>query len=199
MTRLYVWWFDGLWRHTVCHNPTTASLLDRMLQAAGHTTQIIERRTTMSYSRFDPYSQTGQDALAWRAIANHPLIGDLPSLPERGTYAESVRARLDEIAAASLPEPDATNPDHWRFAANLIPGNWRLRSNDRAITSIFNEKADALDAARTVEREREQRIEQAAGAINNAYRTTPWNDSASVAAALALDAAGLLRGGGRGE
>ena len=42
MTRLYVWWFDGLWRHTVCHNPTTANLLDRMLQAAGHTTQIIE-------------------------------------------------------------------------------------------------------------------------------------------------------------
>lgn len=40
MTRLYVWWFDGL--HTVCHNPTTANLLDRMLQAAGHTTQIIE-------------------------------------------------------------------------------------------------------------------------------------------------------------
>lgn len=43
MTRLYVWWFDGLWRHTVCHNPTTANLLDRrMLQAAGHETQIIE-------------------------------------------------------------------------------------------------------------------------------------------------------------
>ena len=39
---LYVWWFDGVWRHTVCHNPTTANLLDRMLQAAGHTTQIIE-------------------------------------------------------------------------------------------------------------------------------------------------------------
>ena len=42
MTCLYVWWFDGLWRHTVCHNPTTANLLDRMLQAAGHETQIIE-------------------------------------------------------------------------------------------------------------------------------------------------------------
>ncbi|WP_175401111.1 hypothetical protein [Gordonia sp. UCD-TK1] len=43
MTRLYVWWFDStLWRHTVCHNPTTANMLDRMLQAAGHTTQIIE-------------------------------------------------------------------------------------------------------------------------------------------------------------
>ncbi|WP_264186683.1 hypothetical protein [Gordonia sp. WA4-43] len=40
MIRLYVWWFDGLWRHTVCHNPT--NLLDRMLQAAGHETQIIE-------------------------------------------------------------------------------------------------------------------------------------------------------------
>lgn len=45
MTSLYVWWLDGLWRHTVCHNPTTANLLDRMLQAVGHATQIIERRT----------------------------------------------------------------------------------------------------------------------------------------------------------
>ncbi|QDH92341.1 hypothetical protein SEA_SPOOKY_75 [Gordonia phage Spooky] len=42
MTRLYVWWFDDVWRHTVCHNPTTAHLLARTLQAAGYTTQIIE-------------------------------------------------------------------------------------------------------------------------------------------------------------
>ena len=130
---------------------------------------------------------------------NYSLDGAVEKIEDLVRDSAARERERARAANSPLPEPDATNPDHWRFAANLIPGNWRLRSNDRAITSIFNEKADALDAARTVEREREQRIEQAAGAINNAYRTTPWNDSASVAAALALDAAGLLRGGGRGE
>ncbi|ANA85275.1 hypothetical protein BH769_gp72 [Gordonia phage BritBrat] len=77
----------------------------------------------------DPYSQRNQDAAAWRVVASHPLIGDISTLPERGTYAEMVRARLDEIAAErdqwraeaeKARTPDASNPDHLRFAGHLI-------------------------------------------------------------------------------
>lgn len=42
MTRLYVWWFDGLWRHTVCHNPATAKHLANVLHLFGYDTQICE-------------------------------------------------------------------------------------------------------------------------------------------------------------
>ncbi|QLF83866.1 hypothetical protein SEA_MOOSEHEAD_57 [Gordonia phage Moosehead] len=100
------------------------------------------------------------------------------------------RHRQEDIDAwkASLPEPDDTNPDHWRFAANLIPGDWRLQSGDRAISSIFNEEADRLDAARSAERKR----------LDEVVRIIHAHDD-SADAARALDAAGLLRGGGRGE
>lgn len=120
----------------------------------------------------DPYSERNQAASAWMAISTHPLIGDLPSLPERGTYAESVRARLDEIAAkASLPEPDATNPNHLRWAAKMIEitrpgGDSGIRGGQRNVLADgLRAEADRLDAAQSAEREREQRIEAARAAF----------------------------------
>ncbi|QDK02829.1 hypothetical protein SEA_SQUIDDLY_78 [Gordonia phage Squiddly] len=116
---------------------------------------------------------------------------------------ESLQDSLDEqqevvvpSVAASLPEPDATNPDHLRFCADI------LDPMDGAVDSIYlRARADRLDAARTAEREREQRIEQAARAV---FGTVHFDDELVTldllrVAARALDAAGLLRGGGRGE
>ncbi|QSL99830.1 hypothetical protein SEA_ODAY_86 [Gordonia phage ODay] len=67
--------------------------------------------------RDDPYSEANQAASAWKVVASHPLIGDISTLPERGSYAEMVRARLDEIAAER---------DHWRAEAEKA----RTRFND---------------------------------------------------------------------
>ena len=114
-----------------------------------------------------------------------------------GYLPTMVRKRLDEIAAnPSLPEPDVTNSDHLRFCADI------LDPMDGAVDSIYlRARADRLDAARTAEREREQRIEQAARAV---FGTVHFDDELVTldllrVAARALDAAGLLRGGGRGE
>ena len=133
---------------------------------------------------------------------NYSLDGAVEKIEDLMRDSAARERERARAANSALPEPDATNPEHWRFAANLIPGNWRLRSNDRAITSIFNEKADALDAARTVEREREQRIDTAITAyFEAAHGSVPANVHGDVRRGMkaALDAAGLLRGGGRGE
>lgn len=121
---------------------------------------------------------------------------------------ESVQDSLDEQhevvvphVAASLPEPDATNPDHVSFAAEIV-GETHPKAGYRA---ELNDLARRLDAARSAERQREQRIEQAARAIldfensqfDHQARVIP--DIAPIDYARALDAAGLLRGGGRGE
>lgn len=126
---------------------------------------------------------------------------------------ESVQDSLDEQhevvvphVAASLPEPDATNPDHLRWCADIVD---LVAPNDALDPIALRALADRLDAARTVEREREQRIEQAAqvmsegadrGVASMSWESMPdsireqWRRNAR-----ALDAAGLLRGGGRGE
>ncbi|UYL87907.1 hypothetical protein SEA_MALISHA_78 [Gordonia phage Malisha] len=217
MTRLYVWWFDDVWRHTVCHNPTTAHLLAPHVANSGlHHPNL--RRNTMSErnaynavrrlvaerdqlrqdlaAHADPYSERNQAASAWMAISKHPLIGDISTLPERGTYAESVRARLNEIAAnTSLPEPDATNPDHWRFAARLadyMAKNDSGLADEQAVVRYMLHEADRLDAARSAEREREQRIEAVAKVLAD-FTFTSERDRA----ARALEDAGLLRDGVR--
>lgn len=132
---------------------------------------------------------------------------------------ESAQDSLDEQhevvvphVAASLPEPDATNPDHLRWMAKLIRqdldeyykgsitpsanepnDDWEM---DYTPAELYK-RADALDAARFAEREREQRIEAARTAFVIASGiATSATDGWIEAVVDALDA---LRGGGRGE
>ncbi|MGW8936010.1 hypothetical protein [Gordonia terrae] len=128
---------------------------------------------------------------------------------------ESLQDSLDEQhevvvphAAASLPEPDATNPDHLRWAAEMIEtfSGWKnlsVRVRQRnVLADELRAYADRLDAARSAEREREQRIEAAITAyFEAAHGSVPANVHSHVRRGMkaALDAAGLLRGGGRGE
>ncbi|QGJ87606.1 hypothetical protein SEA_FAITH5X5_52 [Gordonia phage Faith5x5] len=92
----------------------------------------------------------------------------------------------------SLPEPDATNPDHLRFTAHIVDAYLGHLNFMNSVT--LRAEADRLDAARSAEREREQRIEAAAKVLAD-FTFVADRDGA----ARALDAAGLLRGGGRGE
>lgn len=189
MIRLYVWWFDGLWRHTVCHNPTTANLLDRMLQAAGHETQIIEG-TTMSdgYKSATEWKQGISAALGvmpggW----NYSLDGAVEKIEDLMRDSAARERERARAANPSLPEPDATNPDHLRFCADI------LDPMDGAVDSIYlRARADRLDAAQSDEREREQRIEAVAKVLAD-FTFTSERDTA----ARALEDAGLLRDGVR--
>ncbi len=141
---------------------------------------------------------------------------DLPSLVwkwggdcNRAGQSLISRHRQEDIDQwkASLPEPDATNPEHLRWAAEMIEifsawKNLSVRARQRnVLADELRNEADRLDAARSAEREREQRIEQAARAV---FGTVHFDDELVTldllrVAARALDAAGLLRGGGRGE
>ncbi|UCZ89040.1 hypothetical protein [Gordonia sp. WA4-43] len=106
-----------------------------------------------------------------------------------------------QAAKTPLPEPDATNPDHVSFAAEIV-GKTHPKAGYRA---ELNDIARRLDSEQAAEREREQRIEQAARAILD-FENSQFDhqagvipDIAPIDYARALDAAGLLRGGGRGE
>ena len=133
---------------------------------------------------------------------------DLPSLVwkwggdcNRAGQSLISRHRQEDIDQwkASLPEPDATNPDHLRFAAHIVDAYLRHFNFMNSIT--LRAEADRLDAARSAEREREQRIEAAARAVFGKvhFDDEPVTLDLLRVAARALDAAGLLRGGGRGE
>jgi hypothetical protein len=104
---------------------------------------------------------------------------------------------IDIPTEVPLPEPDATNTIHLRFCADIVD---QVAPNDALDPIALRAMADRLDAARTVEREREQRIVAVADALKASFPTAKngWWDWA-VTAVDALDAAGLLRGGGRGE
>ncbi|OCH79073.1 hypothetical protein A9310_24795 [Gordonia sp. UCD-TK1] len=135
---------------------------------------------------------------------------------------ESLQDSLDEqqevvvpSVAASLPEPDATNPDHLRWAADVTERFvWAKNSGGYtaiAVVSEMKSEADALDAARSAEREREQRIEAAAKSayehhegfvVRGDGKWQPWDqlsESLREGWRSTVVAAGLLRGGGRGE
>ena len=116
---------------------------------------------------------------------------------------ERERARA---ANSALPEPDATNTVHLRFAADVVEDvpdfAWSLEVGRDDVGFTLRAEADRLDAARTVEREREQRIDTAITAyFEAAHGSVPANVHGDVRRGMkaALDAAGLLRGGGRGE
>lgn len=69
---------------------------------------------------------------------------------------------VDE-AKSTLPEPDATNPVHLRFAADILDAYLAHFNFMNSLT--LRAEADRLDAARAAEREREQRIEAARAAF----------------------------------
>ena len=109
-------------------------------------------------------------------------------------YLTLPRLVRERLAEKRLPEPDATNPDHLRWASDIVD---QVAPND-VISTWFRSLADRLE-----------RIEQAAqvmsenadrGVASMAWESMPdsireqWRRNAR-----ALDAAGLLWGGGRGE
>lgn len=77
-----------------------------------------------------------------------------------------LNAKLAE-AKASPSLPDVKSPEALRFAADVAETFDRLRSGDRAISSIFRERADLLEAAKTAQ---DHTIEQAARAMYEARR-----------------------------
>ncbi|AMS03301.1 hypothetical protein BJD62_gp58 [Gordonia phage Lucky10] len=167
--------------------------------------------------RDDPCSQTNQNAAAWRVVASHPLIGAIEKLPERGTYAEMVRARLDALAAErdhwraeaeKARTPDAGNPAHLRSVADLLERVINVRRSPntcpdlRAAADRLESEATADDVVEPYSRDgynAAQRIENAAREIAKTrgwdwingplhHREACWRD------ARALHSAGLLRG-----
>ncbi|QDH92343.1 hypothetical protein SEA_SPOOKY_77 [Gordonia phage Spooky] len=105
---------------------------------------------------------------------------------------------IDIPTEVSLPEPDATNPDHLRWAAKMIEiarpgGDSGIRGGQRNVLADgLRAEADRLDAAQSAEREREQRIEAVAKVLAD-FTFTSERDRA----ARALEDAGLLRDGVR--
>ncbi|UUG69919.1 hypothetical protein SEA_MORKIE_58 [Gordonia phage Morkie] len=110
-----------------------------------------------------------------------------------------------EVAAISLPEPDATNPDHLRFAAAVVfklSEAWAIKPEEPIhhpwTAEDIKSEADRLDAARSAERERERDIKAVATALADSHKLVNaqgWIGWAEVA----VDALDALRGGGRGE
>ena len=104
---------------------------------------------------------------------------------------------VDE-AKSTLPEPDATNPDHLRWTAKMIEtarpgGDDEIRGRQwNVLADKLRAEADRLDAARAAEREREKRIAEAARVLADFTLTSDLDR-----AARALEDAGLLRGGVR--
>ena len=129
---------------------------------------------------------------------NYSLDGAVEKIEDLMRDSAARERERARAANSALPEPDATNPDHLRWCADIVD---LVAPNDALDPIALRSMADRLDAARTAEREREQRIEQAARAV---FGTVHFDDELVTldllrVAARALDAAGLLRGGGRGE
>ena len=99
-----------------------AAILDAEVGISGES--VVER--VREALRTDKYSNLNQRALAWDAVAGHPLIGPLSMLPEGNSYAQQVRAKLDEIAATQMPVRglDPSNPDDIRAVEAFL--GWYL-------------------------------------------------------------------------
>jgi len=105
---------------------------------------------------------------------------------------------IDIPTEVPLPEPDATNPDHLRFAAHIVD---QVAPNDSMDSICLRAHAEHLEAERSAEREREQRIEQFISILADCgvvAQTSSGLDNLRQAGER-LMSAGLLRGGGRDE
>ena len=129
---------------------------------------VVTRLKALNEALNDPYSSLNQQAGAWQSIKDHPLIGSISTLPVRGTYAESVKARLDAIAVEvaeaqsppTLPLPDAENPKHFRFAARLH----ELADISFAAYQQLMREAERLEAEQTERATRDALVEEMARA-----------------------------------
>ena len=120
----------------------------------------------------NPYSPLNQQSSAWRIITKHPLIGPISTLPERDTYADMVKARLDqlekELAECASTTFDPKSPDALRQAADVIeatspPFSDFAASTMRSATDLRTE-ADRLERETKAQAAREALVEEMARA-----------------------------------
>ena len=125
----------------------------------------------------DEYSELRQKAAAWDVVAEHPVIGEISTLPDADTYADQVYARLDEIATEREPW------DVLREAANYldVPGRFDVSESVRGY-------ADRLEREAAEKLQREREIKAVAHALHGLHgQSKSWDHQAEVAIA-ALDA-----------
>lgn len=98
----------------------------------------------------DEDSELRQKAAAWDVVAEHPVIGEISTLPDADTYADQVYARLDEIATEREPW------DVLREAANYldVPGRFDVSESVRGY-------ADRLEREAAVKSQRDAEVEKA--------------------------------------
>ena len=105
---------------------------------------------------------------------------------------------LAEGVAAALPDPDAQNPEHCQFAAELsaqLPPtgpneDWEWTTAHRGLTARqWAERAKSLEAAQSAEAQRDREIEAVAKAFDQAVESDVTDRDAAIAAIDALDAA----------
>ena len=141
----------------------------------------------------DEYSELRQKAAAWDVVAEHPVIGEISTLPDADTYADRVYARLDEIATEREPW------DVLREAANYldVPGRFDVSESVRGY-------ADRLEREAAVKSQRDAKRAAISGVLR---KHRPFGLSADAVVADAIlaaldavrgdsDAANLLRDGG---
>ena len=110
-------------------------------------------------------------------VAEHPVIGEISTLPDADTYADQVYARLDEIATEREPW------DVLREAANYldVPGRFDISESVRGY-------ADRLEREAAEKLQREREIKAVGDALHGLHgQSKSWDHQAEVAIA-ALDA-----------
>lgn len=139
---------------------------------------------------------------------NYSLDGAVEKIEDLMRDSAARERERARAANSALPEPDATNPDHLRWCADIVD---LVAPNDALDPIALRSMADRLDATRSAEREREQRIEAAAKSayehhegfvVRGDGKWQPWDqlsESLREGWRSTVVAAGLLRGGGRGE
>lgn len=102
-----------------------------------------------------------------------------------------LNAKLAE-AKASPSLPDVKSPEALRFAADVAETFDRLRSGDRAIPSIFRERADRLEREQAAKTAQDHAIEQAAQVLCERFGAAVLDGPPPLEYARALADAGLL-------
>ncbi|WHU45152.1 hypothetical protein QNM97_13935 [Gordonia sp. L191] len=91
---------------------------------------------------------------------------DAPDDADINELVDVVHALTEQVEKADrLPEPDHTNPAHWRFSADVIAsadGFSRFRSDDTLVAAHLRREADRLEAAQQQADADEELIEKAA-------------------------------------
>lgn len=140
---------------------------------------------------------------------NYSLDGAVEKIEDLVRDSAARERERARAANSALPEPDATNPEHCKWAAQLLEAIVEdvPESEYEQVREVDNTadrlrwRADRLDAVRSAEREREQRIEQFISILADCgvvAQTSSGLDNLRQAGEK-LMSAGLLRGGGRGE